>query len=325
MRHLRFLLCLVLCTLLSFPASAEPTSAYLARLDILSQLDPRLTGREFVYRGKNFWECGCQPASVANGLIACFGEEVKDAPALLSDVIQLVAPKFLPKSEPINLNRLSYLWADERKDSYPTLNRLLDGVDSIASVKLLDMDATLSQAVSMADQRFLLHGRITLISHWDWLSAFTTALDQAGLGDARMVICSLGTGTSSTRAPFRSAGPYGHYASLFLQVHEFAASGTLYMLDSYPRALSGESYGKELDYRYAYAFGDEQFEKEMAHFTDVYSVTRVKPTVLQVSLKEEEVALLTSAATPEERVEVQVRQLTPLQLYGTGVVFIFHP
>lgn len=325
MHFFKRLLCLLLFTALAFPACAEPVSAYLSQLDVLSQYDPRLTESVFVYRGKNFWENGCQPASVANGFIACFGNQVQDAPALLSELLELLAPKAHPEWGPVSLSRLSYLWENQHLDTFPTLNRLIDGMDTIASVKLLDTESTLSRAISLADERFLLTGHITLKKHWDWLAAFTNALDKANLGDIRISICSLGAGTGGTRAPFRSVGKFGHYVSIFLQVDEFASTGTFYLLDSFPRALQDEAYGKDMTFRYAYTFWQEQYQKEMAYFTDVYTVSRISPTVLRVSLQDDQLRLLASASTQEEMLQLRTKQLAALQLYGTGVMLIYHP
>lgn len=303
----------------------ESPIAYLPQLDIISQHDSRLEDSAYVYRGKTFWQNGCQPASVVNAMIAAMGTPSTDGPALLLDVLNLASPYKEGKRTQVTINRLFYMTHGSRNSRYPTINILLDSMVAVEKPdSLLNAQTVAAQALQHGQSRFTLMGKMTLKTHWEAFADLLLALNDAGYGGMRVAVGNLGTGTSNTRAPFRSEQEYGHYVAIFLQVDEFCSAGTLYLLDSSPRALADEPIGEDAAYRYRYDFAEEQHQRELAHFNDVYDVARLTSTVLRISLKPDARQALADAA-PEEVVALQAKQLTPLQFYGTGILFLTNP
>lgn len=319
------LLVLLLCLIFPCSALGENPEAYLPQLDILSQYDSRLEDAAYVYCGKTFWQNGCLPASVTNALMAAMGTPSTDGPDLLLDVLNLGSPYAEGKRTPLEPNRLYYMTKTQRDNRYPTINSLLAGMAAVEkSESLLNAQAVAAQASLHGQASFTLIGKMTLKTHWDAFARLLHALNDAGYGRMRVAVGGLGAGTPGTRAPFRSEHGYGHYVALFLQVDEFCSTGTVYLLDSSPRALADEPIGENAAYRYRYDFTEEKYQQELAHFNDVYSVARISSTVLRISLKPDARQALAQAA-PGEVAALQAKQLTPLQLYGTGFLFLTNP
>lgn len=324
---------LVLC-LLTAPALADEVDDYLSSCDILSQLDDRFNNNDYAYARHHFWENGCLPASITNALAAAFDASEVSVPALLKEVMTLLAPNHRPVDKAIDVKRLSYLYEGSRDSAYPTLNRLLDNVSSISCVdSKLSAQELLEQLTAQDDSRVALMFNITIRKNWERILDITDALYNAGYHDARLVIYNITVGTPGTIAPFRSAGAAGHYASLFFSVREFYESGTFYLLDSYPRALEGETYGKGELYPAKYAFVHTS-ARAFESFNTMYRVTHVTPTVVKVTLLPDSCKALNALAddpalTPEElaaaRREMRLNQLTPCMFYGTGTAFLVLP
>lgn len=329
-RLLLTLLCLILC----LPAHAETTSEYLASLDILSQLDVRLDNGSYRYSGKPFRLNGCQPASIANALLASFGDQTLDAPAFLLETLRILSQKDDPSAQLIHISRINYLTDGNLRDKFPLVNAQLQSMDHmIATPYVLETDKMLQQIQELGDTRFMLTTKYSIKKHWDWLVDFTEALNDNGYGDMRYAHASLGAGTPGTNAPFRAAGASGHYVTIYLEVAEFCETGTLYMLDSFPRALENEPYGEEELYGKRYEFCIPRQAKQFTHFTDVYNVERISPTILKICLKPDALQTLQAQRAavkndPSQRdalISLRVEQLTPLQFYGSGLVFLTNP
>ena len=325
------LLLTLLCIALILPAHAETTGEYLASLDIMSQLDTRLDNGHYRYNKKPFRQNGCQPASIANALLASFGDTSLDAPAFLLETLRMLSPKHDPNLELIHIGKISYLSSGKPHEDFPLMNAKIQSLDHlIATPYVLETDKMLEQMLGLGDTRYMLTTRYSIKKHWDWLVDFTEALNDNGLGNIRYAHASLGAGTPGTSAPFRAAGAAGHYIAVYLEVAEFCETGTLYLLDSFPRALKGEPYGEEEIYGKRYEFCMSRNERELAHFNNVYDVERISPTVLKVSLKPDALQALQAQreavkADPAQRdalIALRVEQLTPLQFYGSGLVFI---
>lgn len=306
-------------------SQAESPSAYLPQLDVLDQHDPRMEQAAYVYQGKTFWQNGCQPSSIANAITASMGDAGTDASAVLLDVLNLAAPFSGDRRTQVSLGNMFYMVSGKRNDHYPTLNSLMDSVAALERPEdWTDVAAVIAQAQTHSGTRFTFIGRMTLKTHWEVFVQLMYALNDAGFGQMRLGIGSVGVGTSTTSAPFRSEQQYGHYVALFLQVDEFCATGTLYMLDSSPRALAEEPIGEDCRYRYRYDFCEERYQRTFTKFNGIYQVSRLTPTLLRLDLTAEALEALTCAA-PEELVSLRVSQLSPLQFYGTGLLVLTNP
>ena len=331
---LKRLFLVLVCVFFVFPAQAETSEAYLSSLDILSQLDARLDNGSYRYNGKPFRQNGCQPASIANALLASFGDTSIDAAEFLLETLRILSPGNNPNSGLIHTSQIRYLTDGAPHDRYPLVNQQIASMDHlIATPYILETDKLLEQIQELGSTRFMLTSKYSLKAHWDWLVDFTEALNDAGYGHMRYAHACLGAGTPGTNAPFRAAGASGHYIAVYLQVQEFCETGTLYLLDSFPRALEGEPYGEGELYPKPYEFCIARNAKQLAHFTNVYDVERVTSTVLKVCLKPEALEALQAQRAAvqddptrrDELVALRVTQLQPLQFYGSGLVFITNP
>ena len=91
----------------------------------------------------------------------------------------------------------------------------------------------------------------------------------------------VGTGTSSVRGPLVS-GTAGHYVTLAIPVDEFLENGTIYLLDSAPRALANEAYGKDCYYKSRYPFVSNP--RGHREFLNTYGIERVQEDVIRFYL-----------------------------------------
>ena len=150
--------------------------------------------------------------------------------------------------------------------------------------------------------------------------------------DATLILAYAGAGLDSSTAPLRS-GASGHYLTVLLHVGSFIQNGTVYVLDSLPRALPGEPCGYKYLYRSAYAFPQAP-DEEPDEFNARYIALRISPTVIKLTLNSRELARLdqhdpSAYRLPEKAhealVRLRARQLQPLMLYGSCVMMITLP
>ena len=330
----RLLAVLLFLCVLTVPALAEDVDDYLASCNILSQFDKQFDTSDYAYVRHHFRENGCLPSFVTNALAAAFDSSKISIPSLLKEVMTLLAPNHRPLDKAIDVRRLSYLYGSSRDSAYPTLNQLLDNVSSITHADhKLSAQELIAQLTARDDSGVALMFNLTIRKNWERVLEITDALYNAGYDDARLVLCNITVGTPGTIAPFRSVGAAGHYASLFFSVREFYESGVFYLLDSYPRALAGESYGRGNFYPSKYAFVNST-ARAFQSFNALYQVTHVTPTVVKVSLLPDSVNSIAAlrgnlTRTPEElaaaRLELRLNQLYPCMFYGTGTAFLVLP
>ena len=91
-----------------FPLLACGTALFAPNYAIINQYDSTFKTNEYSYRGHNFWENGCGPASVANAIIAGF--EITDeetAAKILLDVLQAMTGN--PKTNLLDVKRYPHL------------------------------------------------------------------------------------------------------------------------------------------------------------------------------------------------------------------------
>ncbi|MGN0761833.1 MAG: hypothetical protein ACI4MK_00530, partial [Aristaeellaceae bacterium] len=296
-------------------ASSE---AYLSRLGILSQHDPALNDTVYVYRGHNFWENGCLPASVTNALTAAFSVDELDSAVLLRDVLVQMTPEHRPDLYAIELSGVASLFTDDLPEGSPALQQLSCSMTAVAAAEnRLSGAEMVQQLTALGDSRVALMFTMSIRSNWERVLEITDALYNAGLPQARLTLCNMTLGIPDSGAPFHSSGKAGHYATLYFEAGEFHDSGAFYLLDSYPRALEGDSYSPDdALYREQYPFVSS---RKFQAFNNLYHVTHVTPTVVKLALHAEALADLAELADqPEARTNLRLRQLKPVVFYGTA-------
>jgi len=157
-------------------------------------------------------------------------------------------------------------------------------------------------------------GRIGVRDSWEEAIRILYALHEAELDDAALILTYAGAGTSSQYAPLRTSAA-GHYLALYIPVGLFAESGTVYVLDSMPRALSGEAYRLGLAYRSCYAFVEEEPD---APFNARFTASRISPTVIRIDLSEaaqRQIADAQTAAPKSESADARIAAHTELMAY----------
>lgn len=269
-------------------AAAPVHAAEVDELAILSQWDERLYDSAFRYNNNYFRFGGCFPASAANGVIAALGVTDQDqAAGIFRDVLYLLTNNS-PARQKVQIGRFSYLNIAPgelpENERYSTLNQTLQDFGGLIRYADTYMNAErLGQALAeIGGQKALLHGSLTRDGLWPNLCAMVETLIDAGHEDAVMVVASIGAGTASTRAPFRS-GTSGHYLCLYLPVKSFSETGVFYVLDSMPRALEGEPYAPEMLYKFTYDFiGRQNYSTSLDDFNALFAVSRVLPTIVRV-------------------------------------------
>lgn len=314
-----FLLLAILSTASVCQAEQRHTSSesYLGGLGILSQLDPALEQARYMYCGHRFWESGCLPASITNALTAAFGVEELDTSELLHDVLVQMASQNRPDLYAIEPSRVASLFAGDLSGDSPALQQLSRSMTGIEAVKgRMSGKELVQRLTALGDSRVALIFTLNIRGDWERVLEITDALCDAGLPQARLVLCNLTVGVPGTSAPFHSSSMAGHYAALYFEAGEFHDTGAFYLLDSYPRALEGDSYGSDSElYQDCYPFvGSRQFQA----FNSLYTVSHVTPTVVRLALHPDaQAALASPAGGPEARTALRLRQLKPVMFYGT--------
>lgn len=112
---------LLCCALLSGGAAG---ASGIDTLSVLSQMDERLLGDAFQYRGMDLRFGGCGPSSVTNALIGTLNvTDFKTAASLLYDVMHFMSSD--PSQHDIDSDRLWALGDQQRLERFATLSGLL--------------------------------------------------------------------------------------------------------------------------------------------------------------------------------------------------------
>jgi len=307
------------------PALSDPMDLHMQQLGTIYQKDPRFG--KLLYDTTYFSIRGCAPSSVANALIAAFGVTDADTAAqVVQETLRILCPGQKYGRKPIDLNKLANLlnpaFMAESAGKYPALSSLVTGYPGTIdySADTLTMERALEAAALRRGENHILTGRIGVRDSWEDAIRLLHALHAAGMDDAALILAYAGAGTTSKAAPLRTSAA-GHYLTLYIPVGMFAERGTLYVLDSMPRAVFGEEYRPGLAYRSCYAFVEEEPD---APFNALFTVSRISPTVIRADLSEtalERLAAAEAAAPPAERAEARImahaEQMTHFQIYST--------
>lgn len=313
-----------------FPSLSDPIDQYMQSIAVMSQQDESIA--RLPYNQETIEKRGCAPLSIANPLIAAFGvTDTQAAASLVHEVTSVLTPNREYRQRPIAAERIArVLHREDRAESaqdFPQLARHVGrypGVMHVSDEDLAvgDVRALLAQDASSPH---LIAGRMYVQDDWTQAVRIIYALYEDGHDDAFVYLGYAGAGTASTGAPLRS-GDSGHYLAIAIHVGSFVSNGSLYVLDSLPRALSGEDYGPDLIYHVPYRFIGSH-----GAFSRTFEAARISPTVIRLSLLDDELHRLTALQqqafpTQQDRhdalIALQSQQLLPLKLFGRCVMLI---
>lgn len=321
----RFFACLLMIMLLPVSSLCESGAERLANLDILSQRDSRVAGREYYYKGMLFHIAGCKPASVTNAFMALLGSSETDAPRLLMELRKTFSYNPSDEEAGIELTKMPEYLRNPRKDAV-LLRSMLRQVTSIdyidAARQSVEPAYILARYPSNRDAHPLIIRDMYIEDNWSWLVELAAELCRRGYPDARIALCAASVGTEDMDGPFRS-GKGGHYVAIYLQAGEFHQEGTVYLLDSLPRALEGDIYGFLKHYPSQYAFVSEQKKP----FAQTYNVTRLQDPVLQLKLKPAELDKLNRIPLSHKaaRNKLRTTQCEALMLFHRAYFLLYLP
>lgn len=322
----RFILFFLIVTLFPFVCLGETGAQRLAELDIISQREERFTDERFYYQDMLFRIAGCKPASVTNALVSLLGNAQTNAPELLLEVRDGLTAAPWDKKAGIEMHLLqSFL--SEPDASAVELKKLLRPVtsiihldarkDSVAPAYFLSRYAAAPGAHPLFIREFATQG------NWYWLIDLAAKLCERGHPDARFVLFVASVGTDATDAPLRS-GKGGHYVTIYFQAEEFHQDGTMYLLDSLPRALPGDVSGFFEHYPSQYPFTTRRTDP----FGNTYDATRITDPVIQFTLKPAELERLHSldgARSSATRAALREKQAETLVLYVKSWFMLYIP
>ena len=318
----RYILLLLALMFLPCPALCQTAAERLAQLDVISQYEERLQEERYFYRDMYFRIAGCKPASATNAVVALLASPETNVPELLVELRNGLLYDHNDKTTGIDLYRLPKYLQSPRSSA----QELLKLLEPVTSVSFLSRDmltqpsaAILSQFCPDKDAHPLLMREFIFPDSWSWLIDMTAALCELGHPDARIALCAIGVGTTDTDGPF-NFGLSGHYATLYLQANEFYNDGTFYLLDSYPRALSGEIYGYREHFPIRYPF----IERPRSAFSTTYQPTRISDTIVQFTLLPKELEFLHSVAGIEHDHQL-LRYCNTIVLFSNPYCMIYLP
>lgn len=306
---------------------ANPVDGRMQRLSVLSQRDEAIG--ELAYHTATVQRRGCMPVSIVNGLIASFGVTDREtAIGLVQETLSLLVPRGSRGKAPVDLLSLSALLdpalrADER-EAYPNLAKTVGAYPGDVRVTQANLSAwEVLERLDGAQTPLMLVSRMAVYPDWTEAVSLLMALHGMGMDDATLCLACAGAGTEASGAPLRS-GKSGHYLTVLFHVGTFAESGTVYVLDSLPRALADEPYtpyGAADEMHTQYGFVQDSADSA---FNRNFTAARISPTVIRLSLTQ--TALEALRAEPEETALARrVRLMKPLILFGPSVMMLSLP
>ena len=167
--------------------------------------------------------------------------------------------------------------------------------------------------------------KLGMQNEWDYIIEIVNTLYKYRKYDTNLIFAHIAGGTITTDAPFRS-GKAGHYMTFTINVKDFYENGTIYLLDSLPRALENEKIGEGTRYKTYYDFVSDK--KTFKEFNNVYNVTRVSDNVLKIELTEEKLSTIHNLLDIDNNFlldDYRMMLLEPFVTYGTGMTFLTIP
>lgn len=315
-------------------ALTDSVDQRLEEVCVMSQFDDRFQG--IAYNEGLLRFRGCAPFSVANAIIAVFGV-TDDAVAgqVVLETTQLLVPSHRQGTAPADMDALPNILNPQRRleeaAKCPALAQIIGAYGGTISFaeKKLTAEAVQAHLAASASPSMLV-GRLAVNPSWEEAVRILLALYDAGQRDAYLCLAYAGAGTSTSSAPLRTGGA-GHYLSLLIHVGSFWEDGSVYVLDSLPRALESEAYGDGRFLRSLYTF---LTDRSTSAFNTTFAAARVNPTIIRLSFQSPFVnalsdALCASYESPQARadalVSLQSSQMSPLILFGQCVAIISLP
>ena len=322
--------CLFLLGLVLFqPGTGMATffQQYLTDAPLVVQRDERYQTDLYIYNKAKFAEKGCGPASVANAIsIACGIQEQCLTDQIMRDIMRLMSGRMKPSEHPIGYQNLSRI-ADFDTKNYVGLGYVRNKYGNFWSVKgdRVDEEEIMVFFQSAADQhaQAFFASYVTLRGTWHEIALLARHLTEAGMEDAILTMCLLSSGTEGTEAPFRLGE--GHYETMCLHAGEFTENGTLYLIDSCPRALPWEEKVRRVYY-------DTYFlDSEEVSLTETFEIRRVLPAILQLKIRDDlqlpEDAEIDPKTASEADIAAYIESeaLEKLMFFGTGWMILTLP
>lgn len=332
MHHFRFrfislflctLICLASCPALSedplYPALDHPADRYIQSLCVMSQQDSAFEGVHY----SNGWLTarGCQPLSLANGIIAAF--EVTDretAIDLVLEATKLLAPGRKSRTLSVNAELLPdaidpQARAAESED-YPCMAAVTAAYPGAVSyIHEVQDAAEVIERIKAQSAPAIIGSRMYVVNTWEDVVRIAYALHDMGMDNSTIILSRAEVGKDTHGGPMRS-GKYGHYLTSMLHVGAFVESGAVYILDSLPRALENEESGGLLRSRYHFPE-----DRKDGPFNSTFSSARISPTIIKLYLQEDNLAAV-AALEGEARIAEHTAQLKPLLLFGSCSMLI---
>lgn len=324
MRRFLLLLALLCLTCCARAEDLDPVDAMAQRLCILSQQDEAIGDIPY-YHGTVYGR-GCKLVSIVNGVIATYGVTDRDtAVGLVTETRNLLVPGERKGRRAASVQGMPELTdpvlCASRAEEYPNLAKTVGTYPGGVLVSPIQLNAQeVLELLDGAQTPLMFVGRMTVHPDWTNTVKIIAALHDKGMDDATLCLACACAGTDTSGAPLRS-GKNGHYVSALIHVGSFMESGTVYILDSLPRAIGDEPFGREYQMHAQYAFVRDRATNA---FNRNFTAARISPTVIKLSLTQ--TALDTLRAEPEETaLERRVKLMNPLILFGSCVMLLSLP
>ena len=311
------------CENVLLPELSDPVDQKIQQLAIMYQRDDPFFGVPY---NKDYLNGrGCQPISMANGLIAAFGlTDYDTAAALTLEAAVALVPPEQRKNGPVHSAMLPVVLSRDTYESSDRFPVLKDAVCSYPGT-IAGTEKTLGadEAIALINQQIapsIVTFCMSVNPSWEDAVRVIFSLYDAGMSDATLILTRAGASKESYGTPFAS-GKNGHYISALIHVGKFMQDGSVYILDSLPRALPGEPSEDGGIYRARYPFGEQN---EGNHFNRHYEAARINPCVIRLTLREEMQQALYSDTTADQ-LALRTDYMKSFTLYGACSALVVLP
>ena len=276
------------------------------------------------YNSKNFWQNGCGPSSIINSLI--LGLDFGDQNAVIEfsqEVLRIFAIKHKPQERSIKVTEGIALDLDQsdyiikHKEEFPIMYSLLTQYDGeIEYITKKIKPETVFNKIS--DGNTLILGKAALQEELSNYLDLAYDLYQRGYYDAEIIINCVQVGKEEWNRPFKTK--YGHYCTYYFNVKQLIEEGAFYLIDSLPRALEGEPFGKQEIYTQQYAFvGNKSYKT----FNNTFTCERINPTIIKININE--IQEFRNITNKQEFINFMISKMKCLDLGGNVGIVISIP
>ena len=315
----RLLACLLTLALLAPAALSETLPERLSAIAMIDQNAAAYRDKAYRYNGAAFPTRGCGPASIANALCLLLNvTDQAEADQLLVESMKLFTNSHQPAKEIIDIKRMERLTGD--LGASPLLQSRLNALNAALHYEeaLLSPALLLSALEEAGEKPLLLLCRISLTEQWADVAEVCRLLRDAGHGDAWLLAVYASAGTSVTVAPFRG-GESGHYITVAFEAGALLDTCAFYVLDSNPRALSGEAFGPGEPYADHYTL--VRREGRLAYD---FSLSHLRPGVVAAQLRPARQETL-DALTPQAAAAQRLSYLEEMLVFGRASCWVYVP